>query len=162
MMKTVLVNGEELKIPEIKNDGKTLSFNLEGQTFSFEVVSTSEGEIIVQDQKGDRFKAYATRPSREGDVKVISNGIEGTISEGGKKLKKAGAAAGSLTSPMPGKIFKIIAAEGEKVTKGQTILILEAMKMEHAIRSDKDGTVKKILYKVGELVQGGVTLIDVE
>lgn len=161
-MKTILVNSEELKIPDIKNDGKTLSFSLEGQSFSFEVISNLDGEMTIQDHKGERFKAYATRPSREGDVKVISNGNEGTLSEGGKKLKKAGAAAGSLTSPMPGKIFKIVAAEGEKVTKGQTILILEAMKMEHAIRSDKDGTVKKILYKVGELVQGGVTLIDVE
>ncbi|MBO0400784.1 3-methylcrotonyl-CoA carboxylase, partial [Aeromonas veronii] len=76
----------------------------------------------------------------------------------GKKMKKAGAHTGGLTSPMPGKIFKIVKEVGSEVKKGETILILEAMKMEHSIRSDKDGKVKKISYQVGELVQGGVTL----
>lgn len=161
-MKTFILNGEEIKIPEIKNDGKTVSFTLDGQNFSFETITTANGEIILQDAQGDRFKSYATKPNRDGAVQLITSGVEGTIFEGGKKLKKSGGAAGSLTSPMPGKIFKVLVSEGEKVTKGQTLLILEAMKMEHAIRSDKDGAVKKILYKVGELVQGGVTLIDVE
>ena len=63
---------------------------------------------------------------------------------------------------MPGKIFKIVKDAGTEVKKGEPILILEAMKMEHSIRSDKDGKVKKIFYKVGELVQGGVILAEVE
>ena len=63
---------------------------------------------------------------------------------------------------MPGKIFKILKDVGSQVKKGEPILILEAMKMEHSIRSDKDGIVKKINFKVGELVQGGVTLAEVQ
>jgi pyruvate carboxylase subunit B len=63
---------------------------------------------------------------------------------------------------MPGKIFKILKSQDSEVKKGETILILEAMKMEHAIRSDKDGKVKKIFFNVGELVQGGVILAEVE
>lgn len=161
-MKNILLNNESVNPTEIKNDGKTISFSLEGKKYSFEIVTKGDGEVILQSQDGTRFNGYSTKPNREGDVKVIAAGFEGTLSSGSKKLKKAGAAAGSLTSPMPGKIFKIVASEGEKVMKGQTLLILEAMKMEHAIRSDKDGVVKKILFKVGELVQGGVTLIDVE
>jgi 3-methylcrotonyl-CoA carboxylase alpha subunit len=42
------------------------------------------------------------------------------------------------------------------------VLILEAMKMEHSIRADKDGIVKKIFFQVGQLVQGGVILAEVE
>lgn len=161
-MKNLMINSEEIKVSDLKNDNKNLSFTLDGKKFSFEVVTNANGELVLQDQTGSRMKTYATKPSRDGEVKIIADGFEGTVSEGGTKLKKAGAAAGSLVAPMPGKIFKIVAGEGEKVTKGQTLLILEAMKMEHAIRSDKDGTVKKILYKVGELVQGGVTLAEVE
>jgi 3-methylcrotonyl-CoA carboxylase alpha subunit len=63
---------------------------------------------------------------------------------------------------MPGKIFKILRGPGEEVKKGEPILILEAMKMEHSIRSDKDGKVKKISYQVGELVQGGAVLAEVD
>ena len=93
---------------------------------------------------------------------VICNGKEAILSSAGKKMKKVGAQAGGLTSPMPGKIFKVIKDSGSEVKKGETILILEAMKMEHSIRSDKDGKVKKINFQVGELVQGGVVLAEVE
>lgn len=161
-MKNLMINGEEVKVLDLKNDNKNLSFILDGKKFSFEVMANANGELVLQDQTGSRIKTYSTKPNRDGEVKIIADGYEGTVSEGNKKIKKAGAAAGNLTSPMPGKIFKIVATEGERVTKGQTLLILEAMKMEHAIRSDKDGTVKKIIYKVGELVQGGVTLAEVE
>ena len=60
------------------------------------------------------------------------------------------------------KIFKILKEAGAEVKKGEAILILEAMKMEHSIRSDKDGKVKKIFFQVGQLVQGGVILAEVE
>ena len=93
---------------------------------------------------------------------VIAAGKEAIIAEAGKKMKKAASHAGGLTSPMPGKIFKILKDAGSEVKKGEPILILEAMKMEHSIRSDKDGKIKKIFFKVGELVQGGVTLAEVE
>ena len=59
-------------------------------------------------------------------------------------------------------IFKILKEAGSEVKKGEAILILEAMKMEHSIRSDKDGKVAKIFYSVGQLVQGGVVLAEVE
>lgn len=161
-MKNFIINNDEVKLHDLTQDGETLRFTLDGQKFLFEVVSSKDGEMILQDAVGDRFKAFSTKPSRDGQSTVIAAGVEAIASEGGRKLKKSGGAAGSLTSPMPGKIFKILVNEGDKVVKGQTLLILEAMKMEHAIRSDKDGVVKKFLYKVGELVQGGVTLVDVE
>jgi pyruvate carboxylase subunit B len=93
---------------------------------------------------------------------VIAAGREGNVAEASKKLKKGTSHAGGLKSPMPGKIFKILKSQDSEVKKGETILILEAMKMEHAIRSDKDGKVKKIFFNVGELVQGGVILAEVE
>ena len=161
-MKTFIINGEEIKIPEIKNDGKTVSFTLDGQHFSFETITSANGEIILQDSQGDRFKSYATKPNREGVVQLITSGVEGSVSEGGKKLKKSGGAAGSLTSPMPGKIFKVLVSEGEKVTKGQTLLILEAMKMEHTIKASKDGKIKEIIFKVGDQVQNGSELVRLD
>ena len=70
--------------------------------------------------------------------------------------------AGSLQSPMPGKIFKILKDKGQKVIAGETVLILEAMKMEHAIKAPKDGVVTDIFFKEGEQVQGGVSLCDID
>ena len=69
---------------------------------------------------------------------------------------------GSLQSPMPGKIFKIFKDVGESVASGDAIMILEAMKMEHTIKAQKDGVIKNIYYKVGEQVQGGVELCEID
>ena len=69
---------------------------------------------------------------------------------------------GDLLSPMPGKILKINVGEGDSVKKGETLLILEAMKMEHQIRSPKDGVVSQILFREGERVSQGVELIEIK
>jgi len=68
-------------------------------------------------------------------------------------------AAGRLTAPMPGKIVQVLAQAGDRVKRGQPILILEAMKMEHTIAAPADGTVDAINYAVGELVEEGVALM---
>ncbi len=71
------------------------------------------------------------------------------------------AGEGVVTSPMPGKILKILVKEGEEVKTGQTLLTLEAMKMENEIPSPKNGTIKKILIKEGDTVDTGQPLIEI-
>jgi 3-methylcrotonyl-CoA carboxylase alpha subunit len=71
-------------------------------------------------------------------------------------------AGGSLAAPMPGRVIKLMVAAGAKVTKGQPLLILEAMKMEHMITAPADGTVKEIHYAEGDPVLEGAELLRVE
>jgi len=71
-----------------------------------------------------------------------------------------GAANGNaLLSPLPGKIIAVYAKDGESITRGQALLTLEAMKMEHTITANSDGVVDKVHCKVGELVQPDQMLI---
>lgn len=160
MEKSFVINGQEYKVQNYKATAETVSFTLDGKVFEYHLISKDGFEMILD--RGGRFKATVGTPSKEGESMVIANGREAKAMVAGKKVKKAGAHAGSLTSPMPGKIFKILKDVGAEVKKGEPILILEAMKMEHSIRSDKDGKVKKIHFKTGELVQGGVNLAEVE
>jgi acetyl/propionyl-CoA carboxylase alpha subunit len=69
--------------------------------------------------------------------------------------------SGGLLSPMPGRIRQVLVAEGDRVAKGQVLLVLEAMKMEHAIRSPHDGRVTKLAFGEGDLVDAGAVLADV-
>ena len=69
---------------------------------------------------------------------------------------------GSLAAPMPGRVIKLFVQPGAKVKKGDALLILEAMKMEHTITAPADGTVKEIHYAAGEQVLEGAELIRVE
>jgi 3-methylcrotonyl-CoA carboxylase alpha subunit len=67
--------------------------------------------------------------------------------------------AGGLTAPMPGKVIAVHVAVGDKVKRGQALLVMEAMKMEHTIAAPAEGTVKELLYGVGDQVAEGAALI---
>jgi 3-methylcrotonyl-CoA carboxylase alpha subunit len=69
---------------------------------------------------------------------------------------------GRLTAPMPGVIVKLHVAEGDRVHERQTLAVLEAMKMEHAIQASADGVVKAVHVAEGDRVTGGQVLIEVE
>ena len=63
---------------------------------------------------------------------------------------------------MPATVVRINTPVGTAVKRGETLLVLEAMKMELPIRANADGTVKAVNCRVGELVQPGVPLIELE
>jgi acetyl-CoA/propionyl-CoA carboxylase, biotin carboxylase, biotin carboxyl carrier protein len=70
-----------------------------------------------------------------------------------------GAAGGdALTSPMQGTIVKIVAGEGERVSAGDTVVVLEAMKMEQPLTAHKDGTVTGLTVEIGQTVSAGTTI----
>ena len=68
-------------------------------------------------------------------------------------------ASGNLTSPMPGTVIEVMASEGQQVKKGDALLVLEAMKIEHIIAAPHDGTVQSLHYRVGDMVEEGVELL---
>jgi 3-methylcrotonyl-CoA carboxylase alpha subunit len=68
---------------------------------------------------------------------------------------------GSLTAPMPGKIIAISVKAGDTVKSGDTLLVMEAMKMEHTISSPQDGTVQEVFFAIGDQVADGAELIAI-
>ena len=75
---------------------------------------------------------------------------------------KPAAAKSGVKSPLPGVILDIKVKEGDMVKKGQTIIILEAMKMENSINADKDGKITAINVSKGESVLEGTDLVIIE
>lgn len=68
---------------------------------------------------------------------------------------------GGLTAPMPGKIISIAVKAGDSVAKGQPLLVMEAMKMEHTISAPADGKVEELFYAVGDQVTEGAELVAI-
>ena len=69
---------------------------------------------------------------------------------------------GSLSAPMPATVVRVDVSAGAKVHRGDTLVILEAMKMELPIRAASDGTVASVSCRPGDLVQPGMPLIEIE
>ena len=68
-------------------------------------------------------------------------------------------AGGSLTAPMPGKVIALMAQAGDRVTAGQPLAVMEAMKMEHTLSAPRDGVVAELLFAVGDQVAEGAALL---
>ena len=66
---------------------------------------------------------------------------------------------GGLAAPMPGKVVAVLVAAGDKVSRGQPLVVMEAMKMEHTITAPADGEVAEVRHSVGEQVAEGAALI---
>jgi 3-methylcrotonyl-CoA carboxylase alpha subunit len=124
-------------------------------------VMDSEGGLDVAID-GRRQRAGIVR--RDDDVVVLLPGethrltivdprAAGDMDEGG---------SGQLSAPMPGKIVQVLVEEGASVDKGQPLMILEAMKMEHTISAPGKGKVAKVNFKAGEQVPEGAALLQIE
>ncbi len=74
--------------------------------------------------------------------------------------KAPGDSANGLTTPMSGTVTKVLVEAGADVKSGQTLLVLEAMKMETEVTAPHDGKIKSVDVSVGEAVQGGQVLIE--
>jgi acetyl/propionyl-CoA carboxylase alpha subunit len=96
----------------------------------------------------------------DGEVVVFQDGAALTLafSLGGDQAGGGAASDGGIRAPMPGRIVALRVAGGERVNKGQSLIVLEAMKMEHALVAPFDGTIVDLAVKPGDQVSEGAVL----
>lgn len=142
---------------EFINEGD-LRLEIDGKSYLFLAPEhiKDEDALLFKSSDGKQFISYLSPDKKS----FLLNGERFSFSsEREQNQKKKKKSLGEMISPMPGKILKVMAKEGEVVAEGQAILIMEAMKMEHTIYAAKEGQVEKIFYGEGELVSGGVELV---
>jgi 3-methylcrotonyl-CoA carboxylase alpha subunit len=129
-----------------------------GATSKLELVARIGAELSIR--LGDTATHGSVR--RDGDTfHVFTSGRHYTLAYN-DPMAHAGeheAAGGRLTAPMPGKVVAVMASNGQEVKKGQPLVIMEAMKMEHTISAPSDGVVEEVLYQVGDQVADGAPLL---
>jgi 3-methylcrotonyl-CoA carboxylase alpha subunit len=106
-----------------------------------------------------RFSAHIYRRGETVHVFARQGATQITVIDQLAHAGEAHGEAGRLTAPMPGKVVSFAVKAGDKVTKGQALAVMEAMKMEHTIAAPADGVVQEILYAPGDQVIEGAELL---
>jgi glutaconyl-CoA/methylmalonyl-CoA decarboxylase subunit gamma len=116
---------------------------------------------------GDEAVTVDVDPGKDGDLLVDVRGVVVPVKllDARRHLLAAAQVRGRahagptpIAAPMPGKVVKLLVAEGDAVTAGQTLMVLEAMKMEHAVKAVEAGTVARLAVAQGEQVESGALL----
>ena len=146
----VSIDDEIHEVDAQRFEGGTWSLIIDGHSFDVELEVTgkneSEGQYVslvrgsvvaltVQDERKNRLRFQDSLGDNSGPQNV--------------------------TAPIPGKIVKLLVEEGQAVVENQPIVIIEAMKMENELRSNRDGLISKIMVNEGDTVEGNTKLITI-
>lgn len=147
---------------ELVPSGRGYRATIGGETVDVEILRAEDGKLDLLID-GKRVTACVSSENTKRWVTVNGQTFVLTKSSGARRSGHGGQhAAGELTAPMPGQVRAVNVSEGETITKGQTLMVLEAMKMEIRIHAPQDGVVKKLFVKQGETVEREQVLIDIQ
>lgn len=140
---------------------KQFNFIIKGQKYDVNIKETDDNHLRV-DVNGTRYEVEVESTSvTKKTPKLVRKPVVKQPGEG--TIKKSESTGGfKLKAPLPGSIFKLNVKVGDSVIKGQTLLVMEAMKMENNIMAEKDGVIKEIKVNVGDTVLQDDVLMELE
>ncbi len=157
-----IVNDETFDI-EINEDGRIL-VNGEERAIDFRILRTGELYSMLLDHRS--YEAVVDERDDTYHVLLAGDMYEVQVTdERSRRLASAFMAFGDVSgeipmrAPMPGLIVRVPVEQGQAVTKGQTVVILESMKMENELKAPRDGTVQRVHVAAGENVEQNKVLV---
>jgi biotin carboxyl carrier protein len=130
--------------------------------YTFEAHSLPHGWQLIMDQA--RVRVYSAAQGNKRFAQVDGTPYEFTIPDERSTYRrsKGGEHAASLAAQMPGQVRTLLVEEGAIVTRGQTLVVLEAMKMEIRIAAPSDGTISRVYVQQGDVVERGQVLVEID
>ena len=153
----------------INQDGNILEVMVDQKKYKVDLMHTADGTFsilegghsynieLVPQNHPKKYTAYTLY--QEFDVEVIDAEARYLLNRGANGF---GSTDNKITSPMPGKVVKILVNEGDNIEEGETAIIISAMKMESEYKAPMSGRVKRVYVNEGDTVEGNQILIDLE
>lgn len=149
--------------------GKVYKVKVDGETFLVEIEEVGQKPSVKHIEKTREDKA----PPQETEIKEEktkeihedkkpSLSVPVDIINGSENIVKEKTSGDFITSPLPGKIISVNVKAGQKIKKGDLLLVIEAMKMENEVFASHESSVKEIYVKAGDLVETNQKLIKME
>ncbi len=152
--------GHDVFEPVPRRQGDAWDVTIAERTFHLELAPVGDGVFVVREGGHTRDLHLA----RDGAALYLFwDGVAYALSEereGARPAQRFGPTA--LEAPMPGRVSAVKAAPGRRVSKGEELIVVEAMKMENAVRAPRDGVVRAVHVRVGEMVAPGRPLLELE
>ena len=138
------IEGTRVPWKAIRRDGVLVALEVEGRLAPVRVARDGDRAFVASSGEVYEVRRESRRPASRS-----------------RGAGDHGPGLADLIAPMPGRIRKALVRAGDSVERGQVVLVLEAMKMEHAIRAPRDGTVTRLDHSEGDLVEAGAVLAEI-
>jgi biotin carboxyl carrier protein len=154
---------------ELQSDG-TYRALIDGRGYHIQILNAEKGylDLRINDQRQQLYTASSRGEATGTQYNYVALAERWVsqyelmrVQETKTRRRSAGADNGSLTAQMPGQIVQVFFQAGDTVQKGQTILTLEAMKMELRLIAPYDGLIQQVFVKKGDTVERGQRLVDI-
>ncbi|OGQ82016.1 MAG: hypothetical protein A3F90_20370 [Deltaproteobacteria bacterium RIFCSPLOWO2_12_FULL_60_19] len=142
----VSVDGSEFLLDGKKTGRTNYSLIVDNRSFEVDIDVSEDDYRVLVDGRNYHIHLLDERRMRLG-------GLQAGIELQGRQR---------VSVPMPGKVIAVLVSEGDKVERGQGLVIVEAMKMENEVRSPINGEVKEVKVKAGDSLEAGAALLVVE
>jgi glutaconyl-CoA/methylmalonyl-CoA decarboxylase subunit gamma len=169
MKRTLILGKDQMDVELLHLDGVT-TLVWEGESHPIDILELEPGcySILMKGRSVEVRLDQAKSPDPEAHAyraMLYEGAYEFALVDPRRALLSAaggaGAGGGVLYSPMPGKIVKLLVKPGDSVQEGQTLLVMEAMKMQNELKTSTTGTVATVHVQEGATVETGATLITV-
>jgi biotin carboxyl carrier protein len=161
-MKFVAQHEKQTIEVEVERSGSGYRVRLDDRWIQADLVSAGGYVRSLRLENGTQFSLIHHREGNMHEVTLAGSNVRVEIIDPlalRRRREDDAGSGGMIKALMPGRVTRILVAEGETVKKGAGLLILEAMKMENEIQAPADGTVDRIFVSAGQTVEGGAELL---
>ena len=138
---------------------KDFKFKIAGRDYTTKVEEQENGALLVT-VNGKAYEVELPEQAHAAHKTIVKAAASAAPSTPSAAPSAAAAKGNTMSAPLPGTITKVIAQAGQKVKKGDVLIVMEAMKMANDIVAEADGTVKAVCVSVGQSVNQGDALIE--
>jgi biotin carboxyl carrier protein len=163
------LNNRKAIVELLYQEGNIMKVAVDNKIYELDIVKVEEGVYsILLNNTSYNIELFQNGNSKKYTVNTYLNSYSVEIIDAETKYLRSrekglfGQTGNKIYSPMPGKVVRILVKAGDKVTEGETIIVVSAMKMESEFKAKKDGVVKEILTSEGATVNGNQPLVIIE
>ncbi len=164
----VNIDGQSVSVELLNKEGNIHQVSIDGKVYKVDLVMVEKGVYsVIYKNKSFNVELAPGKDPKTYTINTLYNSYEVDILDAEAKYLKSRKEDDLdegvvISSPMPGKIVKVLVKKGDKVKAGETVIIVSAMKMESEYKVKKDRVIKEVKVKEGDTIDGNQPLVVVE